>query len=142
MYSVYSFADTSVVIGHPNIGQSLLSENGRGDITLVYAGEMSGHTATADGYTVVNKTRSHNGTVTLQVAQNSPADLFLRKYNNYVDLAPANQFALGTLTVDDKATGNVILCNGLTPQKKPDRAYAAQAGMISYSYLAAEIIDK
>ncbi len=47
------------------------------------AGDLTSHTATADGYVVVNKLKSINGTITLELPQNSLGDWFLRRWANW-----------------------------------------------------------
>lgn len=141
-FSVYSFADMRCVFNHDDIGQSVLSDGGVGKVTVSYAGDMSSHTATANGYTTVNRLKSKNGTITVEVQQNSPAEAFLRKAIKYLDTCETNRFALGSLTVFDQSNGEVVQCSGVTPQKKPDKIYDAAAGNVAFAFLAADIQEK
>ena len=78
-YNVYSFPDVKAVISHSDVGQCNLHQSGMGKITVSSAGDLSSHTATADGYVIVNRLKNTNGTITIEVPQGSVADWFLRK---------------------------------------------------------------
>lgn len=141
MFTVYSLADTSTVFGHPDVGMMVLSDEGGGKVTLSFAGDMSSHTVTANGYVVVNKLRARSGTVSLELPQNSNSDLFLQRWCNYIESAHVSRFALAALTVRDMATNKTYHCTGVTPQKKADRAYDSASSNVNYTLLAAEITE-
>ena len=82
--TVYSLADVRAVLYHQDVGQCVLSSQGLGKISVSRSGDLSSHTATADGYVVVNRLRSSNGMITLEVPQNSSADEFLRKWSRFL----------------------------------------------------------
>ena len=82
-YNVYSLPDCRTVLYHPDVGTANLHQSGHGKITISSAGDLTSHTATADGYVVVNKLKSTNGTVTLELPQNSLGDWFLRQWANW-----------------------------------------------------------
>ncbi len=139
--TVYSLADVRAVLYHQNVGQCVLSSQGLGKISVSFAGDLSSHTATADGYVVVNRLRSSHGTVTLEVPQNSSADEFLRKWARYLKSAETYLFALSALNIVDAAGNYSICCEGVTPQKIPDRAYDQTSGNVSWVLLAARITE-
>ena len=139
--TVYSLADVRTVLYHQNVGQCVLSSQGVGKISITHSGDLSSHTATADGYVVVNRLRSVNGMITIEVPQNSPADEFLRKWAKYLKNAETWQFALSALNIVDAAGGFTIYCEGVTPQKIPDRAYDKTASNVSWVLLAASITE-
>ena len=136
MYNVYSFPDVKAVISHEDIGQCSLHESGLGKITVSAAGDLSSHTTTADGYVIVNRLKSTNGTITLEVPQGSVADWFLRKWARW-----ARSLALGVLTIQDTVGGNTISATGVSLQKAPDRVFDRTAGNIAYVFLAATITE-
>lgn len=142
-YSVYSLADTHTVINHPSVGQKVLSdeENGGGDITIDYTGDMSQHQQTSNGFTVISKLRSRAGTISIQVAQNSQNDEYLSRWISYLASAPAGEFAQTVMTVKDDASGKTYNASGVTPQKRPTRQYSAQSGMLTYVLLCASITE-
>ena len=57
-YNVYSLPDCRTVLYHPDVGTANLHQCGHGKITISSAGDLTSHTATADGYVVVNKLKS------------------------------------------------------------------------------------
>ena len=140
-FAVFSLPDTHTVLSHPDIGRIILSaqNNGGGQISVSYNMDLSGHTQTASGYTVINKTVGHAGVVNVEVAQNSNNDKFLQTFIDKLERLHASKFADGTLTLNDTASGYSISCSGVTPQKRPDRSYAQQSGTLQYSFLCANI---
>ena len=106
-FSAYSLADVRTALYHPDVGQCILSEEGLGKITISRTGDLASHTTTADGYVVINKMRSVNGTVTLEVPQNSLADRFLRKWIRFVTSTHTSNFPRSTMTVQDSA-GSIL----------------------------------
>ncbi len=139
--TVYSLADVRTVMYHQDVGQCVLSSQGIGKISITHSGDLSSHTATADGYVVVNRLRSSNGMITLEVPQNSSADEYLRKWARYLKNAESWAFALTALNIVDAAGNFTIYCEGVTPQKIPDRAYDKTAGNVSWVLLAASITE-
>ena len=71
-YNVYSLPDVKSVLYHPDVGTANLHLCGIGKITVSAAGDLSSHTTTADGYVVVNRLKTTNGTIQIEVPQNSP----------------------------------------------------------------------
>ena len=137
--TVYSLADVRAVLYHQDVGQCVLSSQGLGKISVSRSGDLSSHTATADGYVVINRLRSSNGMITIEVPQNSSADEFLRKWSRFLKSAQSWQFALSALNIVDAGGGFTIYCEGVTPQKIPDRAYDRTSGTVSWVLLAASI---
>ena len=139
--AVYSLADVRVVLCHPDVGQCVLSSQGAGKITISWAGDLSSHTATADGYVVVNRLRTSHGMVTIEITQNSSADEFLRRWVRYLKNAPSAVFAASTLNLVDAAGGFTVSCRGVTPRKIPDRAYDQTSGNLTWTFLAESISE-
>ena len=61
-YNVYSLPDCKSVLYHPDVGTANLHQCGMGKIVVSAAGDLTSHTMTADGYIVVNKLKTTNGT--------------------------------------------------------------------------------
>ena len=114
-YNVYSLPDVHAVLSHPDIGTANLHQCGHGKIVISAAGDLTSHTTTADGYIVVNKLKSTNGVVTVEVPQNSIGDWFLRRWVRWQKNSqdPA-RIALGTLVIQDAAGGFNVTCTGVT----------------------------
>ena len=139
--TVYSLTDVRTVMYHQDVGQCVLSSQGVGKISITHAGDLSSHTATADGYVVVNRLRSNHGIITLEVPQNSSADEYLRRWAKYLKNTQTYLFALTALNIVDAAGGFTIYCEGVTPQKIPDRNYEQTSGNVSWTLLAASITE-
>ena len=139
--TVYSLADVRTVIYHQDVGQCVLSAQGVGKISTSLSGDCSSHTATADGYAVVNRLRNNHGVITIEVLQNSSADEFLRRWARFMKNCQTWQFALTALNIVDYMGGFTIYCEGVTPQKIPDRVYEQTAGTVSWTLPAANITD-
>ena len=142
-YNVYSLPDVKSVLYHPDVGTANLHLCGIGKITVSSSGDLTSHTATADGYVVVNRMKSTNGTITIEVAQNSPGDDFLRRWAKWArSTNNANRIALGTLTITDKVSGYKTVCTGVSLQNVPDRTWDRTATNVSYTLLAASVTEK
>ena len=138
-YNIYSLPDCKTVLSHPDVGTANLHQCGTGRIVVSSAGDLSSHTNTADGYVVVNRLKSSHGMITIEVPQNSSADEFLRKWSRFLKNTESYLFALTALNIVDSMGRFTIYCEGVTPQKIPDRTYDATSGMVSWVLLAAVI---
>ena len=142
-YNVYSLPDTRTVLYHPDVGTANLHQCGHGKITVSAAGDLTSHTATADGYVVVNRLKTTNGTVTLEVPQNSVGDAFLRRWAKWARAtASPNRIALGTLTITDNVSGFKTVGTGVSLQKVPDRVYDRTGTNVVYTLLATTITEQ
>ena len=137
--TVYSFADVKAVMYHQDVGQCVLSSQGLGKISISMSGDLSSHSATTDGYVVVNRLKNNHGTITIEVPQNSSSDEYLRRWAKYLKNADSYLFALTALNIVDSMGRFAIYCENVTPQKIPDRVYDATSGMVSWVLLAAVI---
>lgn len=140
-FTVYSLLDTVVVVNHASVGKKTLSgeQNGGGQVSIAYASDMTSQTATATGYVVINRMVSRAGTVTFEIPQNSPSDLYLRRLAAYLNTCVAAEVAQTVITIRDDASGIKYTCSGCTLQKRPDRTYAQQSSNLNYTFLVAEI---
>ena len=119
-YNVYSLPDCKSVLYHPDVGTANLHQCGMGKIVVSAAGDLTSHTTTADGYIVVNKLKTTNGTITLEVPQNSVGDDFLRRWARWArSTASPNRIALGTLTIYDAVAGFTVVCTRLPRTGSP-----------------------
>ena len=106
-------------------------------------GDLTSHTTTADGYIVVNKLRSTNGTITLEIPQNSIGDWFLRRWATWQkNTQDPSRVALGTLTIQDAAGGFTVVATGVSLQKVPDRVFDRTATNLVYTFLATTISEQ
>ena len=140
--NVYSLADTRVVLHHSNVGSAVLSLCGIGKIVVSYSGDLSSHTTTADGSVVVNRLKTQNATVTVEIPQNSIGDQFMRKWIRYLRTCVAERYLITTLTITDASGGPTITMTGVTPQKSPDRTYDRTSSNVTYTLLAANVTEQ
>ena len=63
--------DVKSVLYHPDVGTANLHLCGIGKVVISSAGDLTSHTTTADGCVVVNRLKMTNGTVRIEVPQNS-----------------------------------------------------------------------
>lgn len=138
-FSVYSLPDVVTVFNHPSVGKCVLSNAGGGRITVSYSNDMASVTTTATGYVVINKLVAKNGAISLEIPNNSEADVFMRKFISYIEKSKTSEFALGTLSLTDPAANRTLNFTGVVPQKKPDEGYDQTAGNRQYNLLFAEM---
>ena len=126
-YNVYSFPDVKAVIKHSDVGQCSLHQSGMGKITVSAAGDLASHTTTADGYVIVNRLKTTNGTITIEVPQGSVADWFLRKWARWArSLQNPSRIALGVLTIQDTVGGKRKRSSPI-PSSQPPSSSGASA---------------
>ena len=125
---------------HPDVGTANIHQCGHGKITVSAAGDLTSHTTAADGYVVVNKLKSTNGTIAIEIPQNSIGDWFMRRWINWQkNCQDPSRIALGTLTIQDSAGGFSVVCTGVSLQKAPPRVFDRTATNLVYTLLATTI---
>ena len=131
------------VLYHPDVGTANLHQCGIGKITVSAAGDLTSHTTTADGYVVVNRLKTTNGTIQIELPQNSVGDAFLRRWAMWAkSTGKPNRIALATLTIRDNASGFKTTCTGVSLQKAPDRTWDRTATNVTYTLLATTITEQ
>ena len=142
-YNIYSLPDCRTVLYHPDVGTANLHQCGHGRITVSAAGDPTSHTVAADGYIVVNRLKSTNGTITLEIPQNSLGDWFLRQWAKWQkNCQDPSWIALGALTIQDAAGGFSVVCTGVTMQKVPDRVFDRTGTNLTCTLLATTITEQ
>lgn len=139
---VYSFEDTVCTIAHPNFGSYSAYGTGIGSIAVSYANDVSDHQTSADLAVVISKHAYKNGIITFDILQSSDFNVWLKKLVAYLEEAETNQFALTTITLSNKSTGDTYYATGVTHRKRPDNSLQSQAQNRSWEMLCAYISDK
>lgn len=139
---VYSFEDTELTISHPNFGSYSAYGTGIGSVTVAYTNDVTSHTVSADLAVVVSKWVARNGTVTLDILQSSDFNGWLKRFISYLEEAPTDQFALATITLTNRSTGDSYFCSGVSHRKKADNVLQSQAQNRSYEMMCANISNK
>ena len=84
-----------------------------------------------------------NGTITLELPQNSIGDWFMRRWAAYCRvLQNPNRVALDTLTLWDPTANVTTIATGISLQKAPDRVFDRTATNVVYTLLAATISEQ
>lgn len=140
--STYSFGDVTAVISHPDLGQYVLTGEGIGSISWNRTNDTTSHDVAADGVTMVSKIKAKNGTVAINVQQTSDADLWLIKWNNYLEGATADKWALTTITITNPVLKKTVTCTGVSPQKLADESYQQQGQQKTWNMMAKSIEEQ
>ena len=139
---VYSFEDTVLTISHPNFGTYSAYGTGIGSLAISYANDVTKHDVAADLAVVVSKWVAKNGTVTLDILQSSDFNAWLKKFTAFLENSDTDQFALATMSISNKSTGDSYYCTGVSHQKKADNNFQSQAQNRSWTMMCASITQQ
>ena len=135
----YSFEDTVLTISHPNFGTYSAYGTGIGSLSISYANDVTKHDVAADLAVVVSKWVAKNGTVTLDILQSSDFNAWLKKFTAFLENSDTDQFALATMSISNKSTGDSYYCTGVSHQKRADNNFQSQAQNRSWTMMCASI---
>lgn len=139
MHNTYSFEDVTCSFSHPSVGAASSTGAGVGTITISMTQEKTVHDTASDGNVMITKIAGKNGSVAITLQQTSELHKFFMKWYNYVDNAPAAEWASMNITIKSDNLGDSTVCTGVSPQKLADRPYDAQGARITWNLMAAEI---
>lgn len=135
----YSFEDTVLTISHPNFGTYSAYGTGIGSLSIAYANDVTKHDVAADLAVVVSKWVAKNGTVTLDIMQSSDFNAWLKKFTAFLENSDTDQFAMATMSIFNKSTGDSYYCTGVSHQKQADNNLQSQAQNRSWTMMCANI---
>lgn len=138
----YSFEDTVLTISHPNFGTYSAYGTGIGSIQISYANDVTKHDVAADLAVVVSKWVARNGVVTLDILQSSDFNAWLKKFASYIEEAPTEEFALATMTISNRSTGDEYYATGVSHQKRADNSLQSTAQNRTWSLMCANLLSK
>ena len=138
----YSFEDTVLTISHPNFGTYSAYGTGIGSLSIAYANDVTKHDVAADLAVVVSKWVAKNGTVTLDIMQSSDFNAWLKKFTAFLENSDTDQFALATMSISNKSTGDSYYCKGESHQKRADNNFQSQAQNRSWTMMCASITQQ
>ena len=138
----YSFEDTVLTISHPNFGTYSAYGTGIGSLSISYANDVTKHDVAADLAVVVSKWVAKNGTVTLDIMQSSDFNAWLKKFAAFLENSDTDQFALATMSISNKSTGDSYYCTGVSHQKQADNSLQSQAQNRSWTMMCASITQQ
>lgn len=139
---VYSFEDTVVTISHPSVGVYSAYGTGIGDLSVNLSENVTTHEVAADQSVIVSKHVKRNGTVNFNISQVSDFNTWLKKFAAYIEEADASEFALATISISNKTTGDNYYCTGVSHQKIADNQLQSQAQNRSWTMMCAHITNK
>ena len=138
-HTTYAFEDLAVVFSHPSKGSLTLTGAGIVSATVARATDVTAHDLAADGSVMASKIQARNGTVTLVLQQTSEGANWLRKLNQYLEVAKSSEWTQGVCSISSKVMGVDVMCTGVSPQKTPDAAYQASGQQVSFAYMCQTI---
>ena len=138
----YSFEDTVLTISHPNFGTYSAYGTGIGSLSIAYANDVTKHDVASDLAVVVSKWVAKNGTVTLDIMQSSDFNAWLKKFTAFLENSDTDQFALATMSISNKSTGDSYYCTGVSHQKRADNNFQSQAQNRSWTMMCASITQQ
>ena len=138
----YSFSDVSFVISHPSVGQYEMNGSGLGSVSITDTTEKSAHDVAADGNTMVSKIKNNAAGIALSVQQNSELDKWMLRWFNYCTTAPTDEWALTKVLIRAPKMGETHSATGVSPLKRPDRAFAAAGAQLTWNLLVADLTSE
>lgn len=139
---VYSFEDTTVTISHPQFGTYSAFGTGIGSLSIQYSENESEMEVAADLSVVISKMVRKLGTVTFNVLQTSDFNSWLKKLVAYLETANVDQWALATINISNRSTGDNYFCDGVCPSKQPENNFQSQAQQRSWVMNCANIVNR
>ncbi|NOU95591.1 DUF3277 family protein [Paenibacillus sp. LMG 31456] len=137
--SIYSFGDVTLTLSHPSLGQYVAGGEGLGSISTSMATDRTTHDVSADGSVMVSKIKGRNGSHAIAIQQTSPLNQWLLKAYNYLENAPANEWAKLSIVQRAPSMHDLITSTGVSFQKLPDKPYQAQGQQVTWNFMAADI---
>lgn len=141
--TTYGFQDVTVAFSSPGtVGNASSVGAGIGTISINMTTEKTVHEVSADGQVMVSKILGNNGTIVLSLQQTSQLHKYLLSWYNYINSSTATEnWTAMAITISSSLLVDKTVCTGVSPQKLPDRAYAAQGANVTWSLMAAEITE-
>ena len=137
--STYSFADLTITLQHPAVGQLSLQGEGLGNVTFTMSEDTSAHDLAADGSVMTSKVEARNGTVAFAIQQTSPAHAWMTRLFNYLQGAPAREWAQIGMMAQGSHMRVTHRGSNMSIQKRPDKPYQQQGQHVTWTLLAGEL---
>ena len=134
----YSFTDCSLVLSHPSLGMLTLTGKGLGSVSINMTGDRTTMDVAADGRVMTSKIKDRRATAAVQIQQTSEANKDLLKWYNYLESAPASEWAQASGVFNSPQTGEQFVLNEVAFQKLPDRSYQAQGQLQTWNLMIAD----
>ena len=139
--STYSFLDVVGSIHCDLLDDYTFTGKGVGSITISKSTERTQHDIAADGSVMVSKIAGNNGTVTIEVQQTSPLNIWLNKWFQTLWNSKTSKWADTTILIQNTHLGTSHVCMGVSPSKEPDTPYQSQGGRVTWQLMCADIVN-
>lgn len=135
--TTYSFKDLAGAIVSPVAGTLLFGgQLGVGSIVVTNATEHTSHDTAADGMVMPSMVPGDSGNIEIECQQTSQVHKFLLAWLNNLKTASMNgdvsNWASTIGTFRNIVDGSQHQAFGISPQKVPDKSYAAQGGRVRW----------
>jgi hypothetical protein len=144
----YSFKDLVGALTNSVFGVSLPLTGGNvglGQITITMATERTVHQVAADGTVMPTYVPGNNGSVAIEVQQTSSLHHALLNLYNLAVLAAdgddVSGWASTSVSFRTLLDGSTHLCDGVSFSKVPDKPYHASGANVTWTLMAANIIN-
>lgn len=138
--STYSFADVNASI--QGTGGSFQLGQGAGvaaeGITVDMVDDKDNMVIGADGSVQHNLRMSRAGNVTVRLLKTSPTNAKLQAMYN-LQAASSAFWGTNVLTINNPATGDVIICQDVAFRRQPAIGYAQDGAMIEWAFNAGSV---
>ena len=145
--TTYSFKDLSGALTNPLIDPITLSGGyvGIGSITIEMMTQRTVHDVAADGVVMPTYVAGDNGTVAIEIQQTSSLhhDLLslYNKLKTAADGGDASNWASTAFTFRTLMDGSHHVITGASFQKTPPKPYAVHGGRVTWTFMAANIVN-
>lgn len=138
--NTYSFLDVYAALTGPGGVVSLGSGAGNSEegISIEPAAEVNTTMIGADGSGQHSLSADRSGRITVRLLRTSPTNQLLMTLFNFQTASAANH-GQNTITITDKARGDVITCQQVAFVKAPSVNYGREAGMLEWEFSAIRI---
>ena len=137
--STYSFLDLAGAFAGAEVGAYIFTGQGIGQLSVIMSTERTAHQVAADGSVMVSKIAGNNGQIQIQCLQTSALHKWLTTAANAMFLADTSSWAGISATLRNTSDGTSHICTGISFGKVPDKVYAAQGAMVTWTLWAADI---
>lgn len=140
MSQTYSFLEINAALVGP--GGAISLGNGAGaaeeGITIDALGDINTMTIGADGSGMHSLHADKSGTITVRLLKTSPVNAQLMAMYNF-QTSSATSHGQNTITLNDSARGDVMVCRQCAFTKAPSLSYGKDAGLNEWTWQAVSI---
>jgi hypothetical protein len=145
MQSMYSFQDVVAVFFHPLVGSFEFRGEGMGSFTITNTTDRTQHDVASDGSVMVSYIAGGNGAMQIEAQQTSDLHKFLLNWFNIIstaaNLQDVSNWATALVTIRSILDGSTHILKGVSPAKVPDKTYGQAGARVTWSLMAADVLN-